>query len=489
MLKRSKKPTWSRKEFLKAAGTGLAGASLFGVAGCGGNTSGSQGSAGRDIWKQFKGKTIQFISENTPPTSAIAANSKPFTEKTGIKVKIIQLELGDLVEKVALDFGSGKGQYHVIYADPYQVLAPYHQGLANLNDFNNDDSLPSVPKGLGDFIPTQLQAAGLWENKDTLLALPYDAPTMIWIYRKDLFEKYGDRMKQDLGFDPTPSGDITWEQYYKIADWFNKNAKKDVPYGTGHQAKQYDSLMCDFSNVLSAYGGDYFKGGQDVGKLGTSDPGPSTLDSPEAIEAAKFYKKLLSIAHPGSTSWDWTDLGEAFQNGQIAMCPEWHEFAASFESPGSKVRGKVGFSILPKGPARSANIYGGTGIGINNSAPEDLQKAAWLFVVWATSPETQKREVFSKKGGGTPTRQSVYEIPQVKKAEHWPSKAPNMLTYGAVSKAWEPQNIYLRPKIPQWNKCDTVIYTELSKMLAGDKSPEQAMRDAKSGIDQAVKSG
>jgi multiple sugar transport system substrate-binding protein len=61
-----------------------------------------------------------------------------------------------------------------------------------------------------------------------------------------------------------------------------------------------------------------------------------------------------------------------------------------------------------------------------------------------------------------------------------------MLTADAVFKAWDSQNIGLRPKIQQWNKCDTIIFTELSKMLVGDKSPEQAMKDAKQGFDQAT---
>jgi multiple sugar transport system substrate-binding protein len=112
--------------------------------------------------------------------------------------------------------------------------------------------------------------------------------------------------------------------------------------------------------------------------------------------------------------------------------------------------------------------------------------AAWLFLVWATSPETQRMGLFSEEGGGTPTRQSVYDMPEVKRAEKRPSDAPNMLTADAVFKAWEPQNIGLRPKIQQWNECDTTIFTELSKMLAGDKSPEQAMKDAKAGFDQAT---
>lgn len=473
----------TRKDFLRLTGAGFAGASLLGVAGCGGESGQEQAVSG-DVWKQFEGKTLNFISENTAPTSAIAANLKPFKDKTGINVKISQLELSELVQKVALDFGSGEGQYQVIYADPYQVLAPYYQGLADLNDFQNDDSLPSVPKGLEDFIPTQLAAAGRFENEEELYALPYDAPTMIWMYRKDLFEKYGDQIEQDLGFDPTPSDSSTWDQYFQVAQWFNENAKDDVAYGTGHQAKQHDSLMNDFSNVLWSHGGDYFENGEDVGRLGTEDPGPCILDQPKAIEAATFYQKLLGIAHPGSTTWDWTGLAEAFQAGEVAMMPEWHEFAAGFER--SELGGKIGYAALPNGPVKRSDMYGGTGIGINGGSSEEDQKAAWLFLVWATSPETQRMGLFSEEGGGTPTRQSVYDMPEVKKAESRPSDAPNMLTAEAVRKAWEPENIGLRPKIPAWNEADTTIYTELSKMLAGQKNPEQAMRDAKQGIDKAT---
>ena len=481
----------SRRRFLTTGGL-LALSSLTApmLAACGGAssttspTAPASGAAGGDAWKQFSGTTINFISENTAPTSAIAADPKPFTDLTGIKVQITQLELGALVEKVALDFSSGQGSYHVIYADPYQVLAPYYKALADLNQFMNDQSLPQVPKGVDDFIPTQLAAAGRFADEKMLYALPYDCPTMIWMYRKDLFEKYGKQMQQDLGFDPTPSEASTWDQYYQIAKWFNDHAKDDVKYGTGHQAKQYDSLMCDFSNILWAYGGDYFQNGLDVGKLGTDKPGPCQLDQPKAIEAATFYQKLLAIAHPGSTTWDWSGVDEAFRAGEIAMVPNWHEFAAGIE--GSKLAGKVGYERLPKGPARAADMYGGTGLAINKGAPEKEQKAAWLFLVWATSPETQIAGLKSKVGGGTPTRQSVYDMPEVKQAMQPPSSMPNILTATAVAKAWKPENIGLRPKIPQWNQCDTIIFTEVSKMLAGQKTPEQAMRDAKQGFDQTT---
>src|ERR1700754_837960 len=202
----------SRRELLRRAGRGAAALAAPGwLAGCGGSGTGeAQFDPSAGEWKQFGGTTLNFISENTAPTSAIAANLKPFTDLTGIDIKITQLEVAALVQKVALDFASGLGSYQIVYADPYQILAPYHEALVDLNTMMKDPDLPKL-EDEGDFFPVQLDAAGRFADKDKVYALPYDAPTMIWQYRKDLFDKYGDRMKQNLGFDPTPSDDSTWE--------------------------------------------------------------------------------------------------------------------------------------------------------------------------------------------------------------------------------------------------------------------------------------
>jgi multiple sugar transport system substrate-binding protein len=93
----------------------------------------------------------------------------------------------------------------------------------------------------------------------------------------------------------------------------------------------------------------------------------------------------------------------------------------------------------------------------------------------------------SSVGGGTPTRHSVYQMPQVKNNKNPLTNMPNIITAPTVLEAWEPQNIGLRPKIPNWNQGDTIIYTQISQMLVGGKSPEDAMRDAKTLMDQAVK--
>lgn len=476
----------SRRRALQWGGMGLGMLSAGLLSGCSQPPADvPQPTPGEDPWRRFAGTTINFISENTAPTAAIAANLEPFFTLTGITVNIVTLELQALVQRVALDMAGGQSQYDVIYADPYQVLAPYSAGLSDLREFAQDPSYPELVGGFEDFIPTQLQAAGTFGGEDEIFALPYDCPTMIWQYRKDIFDTHRDRMKADLGFDPTPGSERTWDEYFQLAQWLNDNVD-EVPYGTGHQSKQHDSLMCDFSNVLWSYGGDYFENGRDVGLSGTLAPGKSLLREDAAIEAATFYRDLVGIAHPGSRGWDWDGVAAALRAGEIVMAPNWHENAASNESA---MPDSFGYAPLPSGPARSANIYGGTGIAISANSSGARRGAAWLFLNWATSTETQLSNLQSEVGGGTPTRTSVYALPEVEAATTRPSALPNMLTSSAVTTAWEPDFIGLRPKIPMWNECDTALFTELSRMLAGQQTPEEAMSRAADQIDRIVERG
>ncbi|MEH7224750.1 extracellular solute-binding protein [Bacillus sp. JJ1566] len=445
-------------------------------------------------WKQYEGVELNVITENTPPSSALAANIHLFEDITGIKVNIEQSDLATVVEKVSLDFNAKSSKYHVIYADPYQILAKHSKHFVDLNAFINEPTMPGVPGGIEDFIESQLIVDGYMTNEDALYALPYDNPTMVLAYRKDVFEKYKDQFMEEKGFDWTPGPNLTWEQYYEAAKWITEKAQEgvitEVKYGAGHQAMQHDSLMNDFSNILASNGGDYFED-TELGSIGKTNPGKSAMDSEVAVKTAEFYKKLISVSAPGSTSWDWNGLAEAFAAGEVALAPEWHEFSSTFENPGSsKVAGNVGWSILPKGDVRHAHSFGGTGIGINKYGSDEEIKAAWLFTVWATSPQAQYMILKSDAGGSTPTRHSVYDLPDVQKGmqpgTEESKQMPNLLPMPATLEAWKEDNVYMRPKIPQWPQIDTFIFTELSKMLADSQPPQKAVEEIAKQSNQAT---
>jgi multiple sugar transport system substrate-binding protein len=466
-----------RRTFVQVAGAAGAGG-LMSFSGClggfAGGNGGSGGGGGEGISATEPAKSVTFIAESTPPSKALQQLAKDFTSKTGITVKFTLIPFNNYAEKVATDLTSQSGTYDVLYVDPYVVGAKFYPQIQSLDPLMNSKKFEDIPQGVGDFIQSQVDAAGRYGD-GKLRALPYDCTTMMWVYRDDIIQKYKKQATKELGFEFQPSPKRTWEEYYQMAKWMNENVT-EVNYGTGHQAKQHDSLQCDFHNVFWAYGGEDFEGynGQPGDKLG-KNPKPN-FTGKQGIEAAKFYNRLIKIAHPGSTTWTWSGVGQAFAGGKIAMTPEWHEFNSMFADPKqSDVAQSVGWSLLPKGNKRNANIYGGSGIGINANTSDAKKLAAWKFILWATSPKTQVQVL--KQAGGTPTRTSVYERPAIKKASKKPtekSKYPNVVP--PVQDAWKDSNIGLRPHIAAWPELDQQLYTELSKMVSGGKSPKAAMK-------------
>src|SRR5690349_2874157 len=159
-------------------------------------------------WSQFKDKGIQisFLSEDTPPTAAIINHVQEFQDLTGITVNITQTNLADVVTKVLLDFASQSGAIDVIYADPMQIMAPLYGNFTDLRKFIDDKTLPALPNGLDDFDKMNLIGSGYMIDRDKLLAIPYDAPTMLLVYRTDIFENatYKDAFQKEMGYDWTP---------------------------------------------------------------------------------------------------------------------------------------------------------------------------------------------------------------------------------------------------------------------------------------------
>ncbi|RCX19366.1 carbohydrate ABC transporter substrate-binding protein (CUT1 family) [Anaerobacterium chartisolvens] len=423
-------------------------------------------------WKQFDGTTLNFLVENNIYANVLTKESEQFTKLTGISVNIRPMDFSTLVQKINLDFITKTGKAQIIYADPYQTLNRFSDNLEDLKRFNDDPSLPHIPGGMEDFFEKQVETDSYFISKDKLYTVPFDSTTMILYYRKDIFEKYKDKFMADKGYDWAPGKKgFTWERYGEISRWITEHVPKDeVKYGSGHMAKRHNSLYCDFSNVLASYGGDYFPD-ENVGSLGVKEPEQSGFNEESFIKALEMYKKIIDSAAPESLSWNWYYAAEAFKAGEIAMMPNWDENASSFEDMNiSKVAGKVGYSILPYGPVRSANIFGGTGIGINKYSSEREKRAAWLFVVWATSPQTELLVLKHPEGGVIPSRKSVYNDAEVKDKLSGKiidsAGEKTLLTLPTVVTAWKDENAYYRPKIGSGYAFENIVVDQLHRMLA-----------------------
>lgn len=420
--------------------------------------------------RQFQGITLNFIVENNINANILSHESEAFSKLTGINVKIRAMDYDTLIRKANMDLLFQTGEYPLVYVDPYQTLNRVHHHLEVLNPYNEDPSLPRIEGFPDDFIENQTEVISYYKEKNNLYAVPFDSNTMILYYRKDIFDKYRDKFYKAMGYDWTPgSKGFTWERYIEVAKWITKNVPdKEVKYGSGQMAQQHNSIFCEFSNILAAYGGDYYSDAN-LNTLGLDTFNEIQVADPKFIKALDLYKEIIKAAAPESINWNWTDTANAFRNGEIAMMPNWDENSTYVENEQSKVRGKVAYAILPYGDTRSANIYGGSGIGINRYSTKIKKQAAWLYITWATSIDMQLEILVHPEGGSLPTRRSAYDNIQdyLKKLDQG-TKYNSLKHMKAVLDAWKPENIYFRPKIKNFYQVEKVIISNLHEMVKND---------------------
>lgn len=448
-------------------------------------------------WKQYAGSKLVFISENTPPSFAIREKLKDFYDLTGITVEILTDDLPVVQQKAGIDLRSGTADYVLQYVQDKPIGAPFADFYADLTPLFGDDTLPQDPEGYGDgvWFENFLNACGRFYTEGKIIALPYDAAIAITFYRQDLFEANTKDFEAEYGYRLEFTPETTWANVLDIAKFFKaaKEAGKDVPYGYAqHQGAFAWTTQLDIQRMLYSHG--QWTDFNIDDKLGSKEPGPTNWGDAQSNLILSKFKELGDASHPDNLANGTLELNTVYQSGNIAMQVQYHEFAASVEDEATSMAagGKTAYGFCPKGApdwiVNGGKAVNGTncgigGIGINANASEDLQRAAYLFAIWSTSRQNQFEVL--KGLGGTPTRRSVLEIPEVQAARQRPSAMPNALTFDAAyGIGIQDPNFVLGPKIPEANEYHTIIATETQRMLSGDQSPEDTGASIKSQLDE-----
>jgi multiple sugar transport system substrate-binding protein len=507
----------NRRDFLK--GLGLGGLTLVG-----GNIVQSKLNLTKlayasddDKWKQFKGSKLVFMSEDTPPTSAIKAKIQPFKDLTGIDIEIIQEHLDIVSEKVGIDVRAKKGAYPLFYSQDKPVGAPFYKHAEDLRKYASDPTFPKPTDGVGDDVWCYrfLDVTGRFFGDPKIAAYPYDNAICVMMYRKDIFEKYTKQFESEYGKPLRYTPDTTWKDVLDICKFFKKANFPDIKYGLALQGREGWGGQLDYQRFSYAHGqwlewdfDDWF---------GSDKPGPCRWGDAQSILSLEKYKEVMSYCHPDSLTNDWSGANTAYITGLCAMVPNYGEFAGVVEDPKQSVAagGRTAYELDPKGEptwivnggkAVNATNYGIGGIAINRYSPPELKKAAYLFVLWATSYETMMMVL--KDVGGTPDRKRIWEDPEVRKAfvrETAPmkdiepvqmdkndpksivTKIPLMtsaLTFGPSEKGIVPPNVVVGPKIPKFNEYIQIQTSEIHKCVAGIKTAKQACLAIKEKTDK-----
>jgi multiple sugar transport system substrate-binding protein len=410
----------SRREFLElgAAGTGLL---LLG--GCRGNQGGGSGTLNALFMKQaaysdtdVKNMTEQFQKE-TP----------------GIKVNLTFVAYEALHDKIVAAVPAGT--YDTILVD---VIWPA--------EFASKKMIVDITDRFPESERSKIFAGGLKTTEYD--GRYYGVP---WILDTKYFF-YNNKMLGEAGVDPP----ATWDAVVEAARALKSNGI--VEYPLIWSWAQAEALMCDYTQLLGAYGGQFFDGG-----------GNPAFNTGGGLRALEFMRMTLDekLSNPASTESLEEDVRRIISQGEAAMALNWtYMFSLANDPNESQVAGQIDIAHTPKGPVGAPGVNGSMGMAIANGSQN--QDAAWKYIQFMTSQKVQNQ--YAKLS--LPIWKSSYEDKEVVQA--LPEVVP-------VAKE-QLNDMILRPVVAQYNDVSHTMQVEIQRALTGDKSPKQALDDAAKAV-------
>ena len=293
--------------------------------------------------------------------------------------------------------------------------------------------------------PAALRADWLAEK---LYAVPWFVDVGVLYYRRDLLEKYG--------FEPPQ----TYVELLEISREILTREHNPQLTGFLWQGMQYEGLVCAALEFIRGNGGDVLR---DDGRLALTDPA--------TLEALQFMSDLIRV-HNVTPSLVTTLNEEAarhiFQSGRAIFMRNWPYAWGFLNLPESPVAGRVGLTLVPHFPGHSsAPTLGGFHLGVN--AYSLHKNEAIAFVRFMIRYSVQKQILLNL--GVLSAHGQVYNDPEVR-------QALPLLTDLLPALEW----VQPRPVTPYYMMISQTLQPELSAVVAGIRSPEQAMRSAEQQV-------
>jgi multiple sugar transport system substrate-binding protein len=364
-------------------------------------------------WKQLQGTEIRFLMNKHPFTTFIEPKVPEFEKLTGIKVTIEAFPEDQYRNKRTIELNAG-GKVDGYMIMPGQDDLHYWKAgwLQPMDGYNSDPALTEADWNFKDFFPSFAKASSI-DGK--LIGIVINAETSLLAYRKDLFTKFKVKVPQTMK---------ELEQTAKFFYGKEVDGKKMVGITLRGKGAAATSQWVDF---LYSFGGSW-----------TTPQGKSNFASPQNIAAFKFYGDLLRNYGPqGGTMLHWAESTSMFMEGKAAMIYDANVFKALYENPKeSKVVGKVGYAVIPAGSAGRLPHVSNWSLSISKTSTAERQKAAWLFIQWATNKENSLGALLDGVPAG---RTSAWNSKEYKSKDDQPDWTANtMKSFEIGQPQWNP---------------------------------------------------
>lgn len=271
------------------------------------------------------------------------------------------------------------------------------------------------------------------------LGMPWILDTKYLYYNKAMLDKAGIK---------TPPA--SWQQVMDDAKVLKD--KGIVKYPLVWSWSQAEALVCDYTTLVSGFGGSFYQNG----KLDFS--------TPASLKAITLMKTSLDqgLSNPASREYLEEDVRKAFSNGDAAFALNWtYMYNMANDPKQSKVAGDVGIVPAPGDtPDKPGAVNGSMGLGIAKASqhPEE----AWQYIHYLTSQPVQDK--YAKLS--LPVWKASYQDPAVAKGQE-----------SLIAAADKSLNVMLsRPETADYSRLSNTLQQQLQSVLQGKATPDVALK-------------
>jgi multiple sugar transport system substrate-binding protein len=391
------------------------------------------------------------IRKFEPFERAIRQQYASFQAATGcpLALECESLDLNPLVETLFTRQGLKDETWDIAFIVTDWIAEAVKEGaVVDLAPFMRRQPIPDFPDGWSPAL-TRFQQFG-----EAVYGVPYHDGPECFIYRRDLFDDPAEREAFAAHHGYPLDVPRTWRQFEEIARFFTR--PDQGLYGTLFAAyPDGHNTVYDFCLQLWSRGGEL-----------TDASGAVTLDTPAAVEALDFYRRMVNdrtATPPGLQEIDSVKSGELFAAGGVAMMVNWFGFAAVCEQPDCPVKGKVAVAPPPAGEgaqSASLNVYWLLCIGAGSRHQEE----AYAFLRHVSSPEMDKLTTLE---GGIGCRLSTWRDPEVNAAIPFYHQLADLHRYTREM-----------PRSRELPRLIQIIDAAVQRAIAGDEPTETILRQA-----------
>ncbi|QJX06652.1 MULTISPECIES: extracellular solute-binding protein [Rhizobium] len=349
-----------------------------------------------------------------------------------IKVNLEFVPYEGLHDKTVLAQGSGGGYDVVLFDVIWPAEYASNKVLVDVSSRVTDEMKKGVLPGAWTTVQYDSKYYGM----------PWILDTKYLFYNKEILEKAGIK---------TPPK--TWDELTEQAKTIKDKGLLATPIAWSWS--QAEAAICDYTTLVSAYGGDFLKDGKPAFQTGGG------------LDALKYMVSSYSsgLTNPNSKEFLEEDVRKVFENGDAAFALNWtYMYNMANDPKDSKVAGKVGVVPAPgvAGKSEASAVNGSMGLGITSASKHPDE--AWKYITFMTSQATQN--AYAKLS--LPIWASSYEDPAVTKGQE------ELISAAKIGLA----AMYPRPTTPKYQELSTALQQAIQESLLGQSSPEDALKSA-----------